>query len=47
MVTLGPLGVLLTGDEGDGGWLLAGTLTREALERAGDDVRSGSRFIER
>ncbi len=46
VATLGPLGVLLTGAEGDGGWLLAGTLTRDALERAGRDVVDGFRFVE-
>lgn len=45
VVTLGPLGVLLTGADGDGGWLLAGTLTRDALEQAGDDVLSGFVFL--
>lgn len=45
VVTLGPLGVLLTGADGDGGWLLAGTLTRDALERAGADVLSGFVFL--
>lgn len=46
LVTLGPLGVLLTGADGDGGWLLAGTLTRDALERAGTDVLSGFVWLE-
>ena len=46
VASLGPLGVLLTGAEGDGGWLLAGTLTRDALERAGRDVVRGFRFVE-
>lgn len=46
VVTVGPLGVLLTGEQGDGGWLLAGTLTRTALERAADDVLAGFVFVE-
>lgn len=46
VVTLGPLGILLTGDDGDGGWLLAGTLTRVALEDAARDVLSGSAFVD-
>ena len=33
MSSVGPLGVVLTGEEGDGGWLLAGTLTQDALVR--------------
>lgn len=40
-VAVGPLGVLVTGEEGDGGWLLAGTLTPEALVMAADDVVTG------
>jgi hypothetical protein len=44
VVSVGPLGVLLTGSEGDGGWLLTGTLTRSALVRAADDVVSGFVF---
>ncbi len=46
VVSLGPLGVLLTGSAGDGGWLLAGTLTRDALERAGLDVLSGFVYVD-
>jgi len=41
IVTVGPLGVILTGKPGDGGWLLAGTLTRDALVVAADDVLAG------
>ncbi len=46
LVTRGPLGVLLTGAAGDGGWLLAGTLTADGLERAADDVLSGFVFLD-
>ena len=46
VVSVGPLGVILTGEDGDGGWLLAGTLNRAALEQAADDVLSGFVFIE-
>lgn len=46
LATLGPLGVLLTGSTGDGGWLLAGTLTRPALERAALDLVSGFVFLD-
>ena len=45
-VTVGPLGVVLTGEAGDGGWLLAGTLTREALARAADDVLDGFVYVD-
>lgn len=45
-VSVGPLGVLLTGGEGVAGWLLAGTLTRDALDRAGDDLAGGFVFVE-
>ncbi|MDF1606086.1 hypothetical protein [Nocardioides sp. YIM 152315] len=44
-VSVGPLGVVLTGAAGEGGWLLAGTLTREALDRAADDVLADSVFL--
>jgi hypothetical protein len=46
VVSVGPLGVVLTGAEGDGGWLLAGTLTRAALERAADDVLAGFVYVD-
>lgn len=46
VVTLGPLGILLTGTDDEGGWLLAGTLTREALEDAARDVLSGAVFVD-
>jgi hypothetical protein len=45
VVSVGPLGVVLTGAVGDGGWLLAGTLTRAALVRAADDVLAGFVFV--
>ena len=45
-MSVGPLGVVLTGGDGDGGWLLAGTLTRAALVRAADDVLAGFVFVE-
>ncbi len=46
VVSVGPLGVLLTGADGDGGWLLAGTLTREALALAADDVLDGFVYVD-
>ncbi len=46
VASVGPLGVLLTGAAGDGGWLLAGTLTRDALERAGRDVVAGFVYLD-
>jgi hypothetical protein len=45
LVMVGPLGVVLTGEDGDGGWLLAGTLDHDALLRAGDDVASGFTYV--
>jgi hypothetical protein len=45
-VSVGPLGVVLTGGPGDGGWLLAGTLTRAALLQAADDVLAGFVHVE-
>lgn len=44
-VSVGPLGVLLTGDPGQGGWLLAGTLTQAALARAADDLEAGFVYV--
>jgi hypothetical protein len=46
VVSVGPLGVVLTGQQGDGGWLLAGTLTRDALVQAADDVLAGFVFVD-
>lgn len=47
LVTVGPLGVVLTGTAGEGGWLLAGTLDRDGLVRAADDVVRGFRYVGR
>jgi hypothetical protein len=44
LVQVGILDVLLTGSEGNGGWLLAGTLRPAALARAAADVVHGYRF---
>jgi hypothetical protein len=46
LVVVGPLGVVLTGEEGDGGWLLAGTLDHDALLRAADDVSTGFVYVD-
>jgi hypothetical protein len=46
VVSVGPLGVVLTGEHGQGGWLLAGTLTRTALLQAADDVLAGFVFVD-
>lgn len=46
VVSLGLLGVVLTGDRGGAGWLLAGTLTRDALVRAADDVLTGFVYVD-
>ena len=45
VVSMGPLGMVLTGADGDGGWLVAGTLTRAALVRAAADVVAGFVFV--
>ncbi len=42
VVGLGPLGVMLTGGEGDGGWLVAGTVTSDTLEQAARDLATGT-----
>lgn len=46
LVEVGPLAVVLTGEEGDGGWLLAGTLDHDGLLRASDDVSSGFVYVD-
>lgn len=46
VVVIGPLGVLVTGDSRDGGWLLTGTVTGATLEAAAADLVAGARFVE-
>jgi hypothetical protein len=46
IVNVGPLGVLLTGECDEGGWLVAGTVTSETLTRAADDLLSGSVYLD-
>ncbi len=46
VLTVGLLGVVLTGDQREGGWLLAGTLTRDALVRAAGDVLTGFVYVD-
>jgi len=46
VVLSGPLGVLLTGGDGDGGWLIVGTVTEPTLVAAGADLLSGTRYLE-
>lgn len=41
----GPLGVLVGGRAGDGGWLVAGTLELEALRTAELDLRLGAVYV--
>ncbi|MET1058414.1 MAG: hypothetical protein ABWX84_02380 [Nocardioides sp.] len=41
-VSVGPLGVLLSGREGESGWLVTGTVTRAVLDSAAADLRSGT-----
>ncbi len=45
-VTVGPLGVLLTGLDGQGGWLVAGTVTPATLARAARDLLAGTVFVD-
>lgn len=45
LVSIGPLGVALGGSDGDGGWLLAGTVTRETLLRATREVYRGTVIV--
>jgi hypothetical protein len=46
LVTIGPLGVLLTGKCEEGGWLVAGTVTSRTLRQAADDLISDAVFLE-
>lgn len=46
LVSVGPLGVLLTGTGRDGGFLLAGTVTSDALVTAARDLIDGIVFLE-
>jgi hypothetical protein len=45
LVTVGPLSVLLTGVDGDGGFLLAGTVTPATLSRAAADLYARTRLV--
>jgi hypothetical protein len=45
LVNVGPLGVLLTGRDDEGGWLIAGTVTAETLERAAGDLFADTVFV--
>lgn len=46
LVASGPLGVLLTGDSGDGGWLITGTVTADTLVDAAADLAHGTTYLE-
>jgi hypothetical protein len=45
LVTVGPLSVLLTGADGDGGFLLAGTVTPATLARGAADLYARTRVV--
>jgi hypothetical protein len=45
LVTIGPLGVALGGGEGEGGWLVAGTVTVETLLHAVRDLYRGTVIV--
>ncbi|GAA1769130.1 hypothetical protein GCM10009795_014200 [Nocardioides hankookensis] len=45
LVTAGPLGVLLTGADDDGGWLITGTVTTDTLRRAAVDLDRGTTYV--
>jgi hypothetical protein len=45
LVTIGPLGVALGGGDGDGGWMLAGTVTPETLLRAVREIYRGTVIV--
>jgi hypothetical protein len=45
VVSAGPLGVLLTGEDGDGGWLIAGAVTEATLVEAARDLTEGTTYL--
>ena len=45
LVTVGPLSVLLTGVDGDGGFLLAGTVTPATLRQGAADLYARTRVV--
>ena len=47
LVTVGPLSVLLTGVDGDGGFLLAGTVTPATLTQGATDLYARTRVVMR
>lgn len=46
-LVVGPLSVMLTGDEGAGGWLITGSVTAQTLIDAAGDLARGTAFAER
>ena len=46
LVAAGPLGVLVTGADGDRGWLITGTVTASTLTQAADDLAAGTTYLE-
>ncbi len=46
LLSVGPLGVLLTGEDGEGGWLVAGTVTDETLTTAAGDLIRGTVYLD-
>lgn len=45
-LSVGPLGVLVTGQDDEGAWLVAGTVDAPTLERAGLDLLTGTRVVQ-
>jgi hypothetical protein len=45
LVTIGPLAVLMSGDDDEGGWLVTGTVTADTLVRAIDDLLHGTVIV--
>ncbi|WP_395658427.1 hypothetical protein [Nocardioides sp.] len=46
LVAAGPLGVLVTGQDGDGGWLVTGTVTAATLRAAARDLVAHTTYYE-
>lgn len=45
LLSIGPLGVLMSGGDGEGGWLVAGTVTTDTLTQAVDDLYRGMLIV--
>ena len=47
VVGVGPLGLIVTGEDGQDAWLVAGTVTAATLQEAAIDLVSDTRYVVR